>query len=111
LVLSLQKVEAIVGWASKYIEALQRGEFVKFRPRGNSMSGKVESGQLVTVGPVGSHKLIAGDIVLCKVNGIQYLHLVKAIAGDRVQIGNNKGRINGWTARRNVFGVVTEISS
>ncbi len=38
-----------MGWASKYIEVLQRGEFVKFRPRGNSMSGKIEGGQLVTV--------------------------------------------------------------
>jgi small-conductance mechanosensitive channel len=75
------------------------------------MSGKVESGQLVTVGPMRNHKLAVGDIVLCKVNGIQYLHLVKAISGDRIQIGNNKGRINGWTSRRNIFGVVTEISS
>jgi len=41
--------EVGVGWASKYIEVPQRGEFVKFRPRGNSMSGKFEGGQLVTV--------------------------------------------------------------
>ena len=100
-----------MGWASKYIEMLQRGESVKFRPRGNSMSGKIESGQLVTVAPVGDHRLSVGEIVLCKVNGIQYLHLVKAISGDRVQIGNNKGRINGWTSRRNIFGIVMEISS
>ena len=100
-----------MGWASKYIESLQRGEVVKFRPRGNSMSGTVESGQLVTVTPAGDHKLAVGDVVLCKVNGIQYLHLVKAISGDRLQVGNNKGRINGWTSRRNIFGVVTEISS
>ena len=100
-----------MAWASKYIEMLQRGEAVKFRPRGNSMSGKIESGQLVTVGPLGDHKVAVGDIVLCRVNGIQYLHLVKAVSGDRIQIGNNKGRINGWTSRRNVFGVVTGISS
>lgn len=100
-----------MGWANKYIETLQRGELVKFRPRGNSMSGKIESGQLVTVAPVGEHILKIGDIVLCKVNGVQYLHLVKAISGGRVQIGNNKGRINGWTSRRNIFGVVTDTSS
>jgi len=75
------------------------------------MSGKVASGQLGRVGPVRNHKLAVGDIVLSKVNGIQYLHLIKAISGDRIQIGNNKGRINGWTSRRNIFGVVTEISS
>ena len=99
-----------MGWADKYIERLQSGYAVKFRPRGNSMTGKIESGQLVTLVPVGSDALAVGDIVLCKVNGVQYLHLIKAISGDRVQIGNNKGRINGWTSRRNVFGVVREIS-
>lgn len=60
------------------------------------MSGKIENGQLVTVTPLAQHVLKIGDIVLCKVNGVQYLHLVKAISGGRVQIGNNKGRINGW---------------
>lgn len=100
-----------MGWANKYIERLQNGAAVKFRPRGNSMAGKIQSGQLVTVVPVKSNSLAVGDIVLCKVNGVPYLHLIKAISGDRVQIGNNKGRINGWTSRRNVFGLVTEISS
>lgn len=38
-----------------------------------------------------------GDIVFCKVKGRYYTHLVKA-KGDRgVLIGNNHGRINGWT--------------
>ena len=34
-----------MGWANHYIEKLQAGEWVSFRPRGNSMNGKVESGQ------------------------------------------------------------------
>jgi len=62
---------------------------VQFRPRGNSMKGKIESGQLVTVEPVGDRQLQKDDIGLCKVNGSQYLHLIKAIQGDRYQIGNN----------------------
>jgi hypothetical protein len=40
-----------MGWATKYIEQLSRGETVQFRPRGNSMRGKIENGQLVTVAP------------------------------------------------------------
>ena len=60
------------------------------------MKGKVESGQLCTVEPVDAATIKVGDIVLCKVNGKQYLHLVKAIQGKRFQIGNNRGRINGW---------------
>ena len=73
------------------------------------MSGKIENGQLVTVAPLGDHRLAVGEIVLCKVNGMQYLHLVKAVSGDRFQIGNNRGRINGWTSRRNIFGIVTRV--
>jgi len=42
--------EAGVGWPSKYIEVpAARRVFVKFRPRGNSMSGKIEGVRLVTV--------------------------------------------------------------
>jgi hypothetical protein len=68
------------------------------------MQGKVESGQLCTVEPVVPEALRVGDIVLCKVNGKQYLHLVKAIQGKRFQIGNNRGRINGWVGENSIFG-------
>jgi hypothetical protein len=100
-----------MGWASRYIEKLQAGERVSFRPRGNSMSGKVENGQLVTLEPSGEKSIHVGDVVLCKVSGVQYLHLVKAISGERYQIGNNRGRINGWTPRKNIFGIVIQISA
>ena len=46
-----------LGWATRYIEELQRGTTVQFRPRGNSMTGKIDSGQLVTVQPTGEHEL------------------------------------------------------
>ena len=100
-----------MGWANGYIDGLLRGETVRFRPRGNSMSGKIESGQLVTVVPLADKMLGVGDIVLCKVNGTQYLHLVKAVSGERFQIGNNRGRINGWISRRNIFGICIEVSN
>jgi hypothetical protein len=67
------------------------------------MKGKIESGSLCTVEPVTTAEVQPGDIVLCKVKGAEYLHLVKAIGPDgRVLIGNNIGRTNGWT--RAVFG-------
>ena len=93
-----------MGWAAQYIAKLKEGETVSFRPRGNSMSGKIESGQLCTVEPIVSETLEVGDIVLCKVNGSEYLHLVKAIQGPRFQIGNNRGRINGWITSNSIFG-------
>ena len=93
-----------MGWAANYIEKLRAGETVAFRPRGNSMVGKIESGQLCTVAPVDAAALKVGDIVLCKVRGREYLHLVKAIQGERFQIGNNRGRINGWVSANAIFG-------
>jgi len=68
------------------------------------MVGKIESGQLCTVAPLGDRVIEVGDIVLCRVSGAQYLHLVKAIQGERFQIGNNRGGINGWVTRRQIFG-------
>jgi hypothetical protein len=99
-----------MSWATHFIEKLKTGETVQFRPRGNSMQGRIESGQLVTVEPLGDRKLNKGDIVLCKVNGSQYLHLIKAIQGERFQIGNNVGRINGWITLNSIYGICTSVS-
>src|SRR5580704_5452923 len=97
----------IMGWADNYIKKLETDYEVSFRPRGNSMTGKIDSGQLVTVKAVTTDILQVGDIVLCKVSGRQYLHLIKQIGADgRFLIGNNKGFINGWTTANNIYGIV-----
>ena len=49
------------------------------------------------------------DIVLCKVHGNEYLHLVKAISESRFQIGNNQGRINGWVGPNAIFGKCVKV--
>jgi hypothetical protein len=93
-----------MGWATVYIDKLKKGETIQLRPRGNSMAGKIDSGQLCTVVPISADEVAVGDIVLCKVNGNQYLHLVKARQGQRLQIGNNRGRINGWVGPNGIYG-------
>lgn len=98
-------------WATQYIELLRAGNTVRFRPHGNSMQPRIESGQLVTVEPV-FRPIVPGDIVLCKVEGRQWLHLVSAVGSDgRYQISNNKGHVNGWCTEQNVFGIVTAVES
>ncbi len=91
-----------MSWAERAIKLLTDGEEAVIKPHGNSMKPKVESGATVTLEPVEVADLEVGDIVLCKVKGNVYLHLVKALGDGRVQIGNNRGGINGWT--RTVFG-------
>lgn len=98
-----------MGWATDYIRQLKEGITVKFRPRGQSMKPKINSGELCTVVPVGEGgldpaTLQKGDIVLCKVGGSEYLHLISAIQGPRFQISNNHGHVNGWVTAGNVFG-------
>jgi hypothetical protein len=93
-----------MGWAATHIEKLRAGETVQFRPRGHSMTGKVDSGNLVTVEPIVPADIRVGDIVLCKVRGREFLHLVKAIRGAQYQIGNNRGGINGWITANQIFG-------
>ena len=100
-----------MGWATGHISRLQAGETVSFRPRGNSMSGKIESGELCTVSPVDPADLRVGDIVLCKVKGAEYLHIVKAIQDHRFQIGNNRGGINGWIGPRSIFGRLVRVEA
>jgi hypothetical protein len=87
------------------------GATVEFRPRGGSMVPLIRSRQLVTVAPVDPAKVEAGDIVLARVAGTVYLHLVSAVdaPGGRVQISNNRGRVNGWTSHARVFGICTAV--
>jgi hypothetical protein len=99
-----------MGWALSYIQNLERGETVRFRPRGHSMKGRIDSGQLCTVEPVTDFNIPAkDDIVLCRVRGHEYLHLIKAIQGKRFQIGNNRGKINGWIGPNSIFGRCVKI--
>ena len=93
-----------MSWATAHIFALKNGVQVQFRPHGNSMTGKIESGQRCTVVPVKPEELQVGDIVLCSVRGKQYLHLISAIRGPQFQISNNRGYINGWITAKSIYG-------
>ncbi|KQV12664.1 hypothetical protein [Kitasatospora sp. Root107] len=84
---------------------------MEFRPTGSSMVPLIRSRQQVVVAPVDPSKLETGDIVLARVAGTVYLHLVSAVdpARRRVQISNNRGRVNGWTGHDRVFGICTSV--
>ena len=90
---------------------LQAGiEEVKIRPRGNSMEPLVRSGQLVILKPM-DHDPVPGEVVLVTIRGNVMLHKVLAVDGDRYQIGNNHGHVNGWAHRSKVWGYMAKASS
>jgi SOS-response transcriptional repressor LexA len=99
-----------MSWAKFAVEKLQEGKTVQIRPRGHSMKGKVDDGALVTLEPCLADSLEVGDIVLVRVNGHHYLHLIKAKdSKGRFQIGNNRGGINGWVRATAIYGKATKI--
>lgn len=98
-------------WASHAIEVLSKGENVIITPHGNSMSPRIESGDTVELSPRIDREIREKDIVLAKVNGKVYLHLVAAIRGEQYQIANNSGYVNGWTTREKIYGFAVRITS
>ena len=98
-------------WADAAIEQLVAGKTATIHPRGNSMTPRIRSGQRVELAPLGPEDTLRrGDIVLVQMNArTVYLHYVRAVERDRVQIGNAHGRINGWAPRSSVYGRVSRI--
>lgn len=92
---------------TKIIEKLEAGEEVELNPKGNSMTPLIQSGQRIVLSPAKNAKV--GDIVLSKVKGRFFIHLVTAFDPDknRWQISNNHGWINGWT--HEIHGIVSQI--
>ena len=89
---------------------LLRGEVCLVQGFGNSMTPILKSGQVCEVSPINDYSLLKkGNIVLCKVRGNVYLHLISAIKGNQFQISNNHKHVNGWILKNNLFGVVTKI--
>jgi hypothetical protein len=92
------------------IEKLSSGESIISREPGNSMTPLIKSKQPVKLTPTTWQKTNVGDMVYCKVKGNLYTHLVKAKNAKRgCLIGNNHGRVNGWT--KQVYGKVTKVYS
>lgn len=90
------------------IEKLLNGESVINKEPGNSMLPILKSKQPVRLNPITWEECEVDDIVLCKVRGNVYTHLVKGKNDKRgLLIGNNHGHINGWT--KTVYGKVVEI--
>lgn len=90
------------------IQKLQDGETIISKEPGNSMLPILKSKQPVRLAPISWEDCEIGDIVFCRVRGNVFTHLVKGKSNTRgLLIGNNHGRINGWT--KNVYGKVIEI--
>lgn len=89
---------------------LKEGFTITIQGFGQSMTPILKSGQEVICEPVKDDtKLNKKDIVLCKVKGHYYLHLIHAIKNDKEYlIGNTHGHMNGWISKNQIYGKVVE---
>ncbi|RYG66191.1 hypothetical protein EON80_15920 [bacterium] len=102
-------------WAEEALEKLQAGKTVQVQPRGQSMRGRINDGEWVTLEPCRARNMKPGEIVLARIQGRHRSHLVLHTllgrAGFRYLIGTPAGREDGWVWGKDIFGRVTEISS
>ena len=86
-------------------DRLQQGETCIVVGYGNSMTPKLMSGEAVIMEPVIKDTILEkGDIVLVKVNGRYYCHLISAIRKNSYQISNNHKHVNGWVSKSKIYG-------
>lgn len=93
------------------LETLLDKGVVSWKPHGNSMTPKINSGDQVVVKMVSASACRVGDAVYAKVKGSYYLHLLSAIdeTHGRYQISNNHGHVNGWVNADAVYGVCVQV--
>jgi hypothetical protein len=97
-----------MGWADEAIERLKSGQVAKVRLRNQSLTGKVEENELVTLSPL-TKPLKVGDVVLVTVKGTISLQMVKDLNNGRFLIGNTRGGNAGWVKIEAIHGIVTRI--
>lgn len=90
------------------IERLNKGEEVTINASGTSMEPRIKNKSKVTLIPVDTATVKVGDVVLAKVHGRYYTHLVTQATNEKVMISNNHGHDNGWTNRNKIYGIVKE---
>jgi hypothetical protein len=99
-----------MGWVQDALAELKKGRTAQVRPQGGSMRGRIESGQLVTIEPSNGDDVEVDDVVMIRWKRNYILHIVKKIRNNRLLIGNNLGKLNGWGERRDVVGRVTDVA-
>lgn len=100
-----------MGWVNDALSELEAGRSAQVRVFGGSMRGRIESGQQVTLAPVPPAAVTVGDVVLVRWKGNYLLHLIKESERDRLLIGNNLGKTNGWVERGDVRGLVVAVDA
>jgi hypothetical protein len=98
-----------MSWVKDALEQLSMGGQCVIYPIGQSMRGKIESGQKVLLSNQKLDEIIAGDVVFIRWKGNYLLHLLIEIKDDKILIGNNLGKTDGWIEKKDVLAKAIQI--
>jgi hypothetical protein len=76
---------------------------------GNSMRPIIAPKEKIHLKRVLPEQLRIGDAVLCRIKSGLTVHKITAIDGDRHQISNNHGHVNGWIGAKCIYGLAVKI--
>lgn len=99
-----------MSWVKEALESLKQTSEAQVRPMGSSMRGRIESGQLVTLQRAGYPDVAVNDVIFIRWKGNYLLHLVVDKQDNRLLIGNNVGKINGWIPADAVIAKVISVA-
>jgi len=99
-----------MSWVKEALKQLSATGTCQVRPIGGSMRGRIESGQLVTIKAIEGNEVALEDAIFIRWKGNYLIHLAKEITEDKILIGNNIGKINGWIDKDQVIGKVVKVA-
>lgn len=111
----LRRHEHKLSWQEEALTALQKDLPIQVRPRGHSMTGRINDGDMVTLEPCAAEALMSGTIVLVRIQGKRFshivLHSILSLEGGRFLIGSHQGRVDGWVDRGDIYGIATKVET
>lgn len=93
-------------FAIKVLE--EKGEII-LKCNGNSMRPIIAPQEEIHLKKVPFSKLRVGDAVFVRINKNLQVHKISAINGERFEISNNKGWVNGTVGQQAIFGLAWKI--
>lgn len=79
------------------------------------MTGRINDGDLVSLSPCQEADLSVNDIVLVRIQGKRFshivLHSILAIEGNQFLIGSHQERVDGWVERNSIYGIATQVEA
>lgn len=91
---------------SLLVDALSRGQTVRFRATSHSMQPHIRPGALLLVR---NERLVEGDIVLARLGSVWLTHRVKRLDGARCVLVGDRGNVVQLVRRDQIFGRVIAV--